>query len=263
MVKYEAQELKEIDSQTVAEAISRMAGTYRDPFVSIIGYSEALLEGISGELSAAQRADVEAILASGWQALGQLNDILDVMNLLAGELELELSTIRLQRLLDDVVRDVGRSRSKEQWALKTKIADNLPMVSADEPRLRQTLLGLIDAALRDTPSGTNVWLIAEAQADSVCLSVQDGCQVASEDDLTYFFEPSWLSRLKDNHWRRMHWQSFLAHYLVAKTGGRIWVEAVEAEGEMPAGTRVSMTIPLAKEDTAKEQIGPLVETKIQ
>jgi signal transduction histidine kinase len=256
MAKYEPESTKEVDSQEVAETILRMSASYRDPFISIIGYSEALLEGLSGKLTEAQRTDVEAIRISGWEALGQLNDILDVMLLLAKEIEYNHTLLDVGQLLQDVGRDVERSRSESTLPVKIKVEDNLPRIKGDELRLRQTLLGLVIAAIQNTPTELAVHLMAKKHDDGVLIEILDGCQVANEDDLAYFFEPCWLSRLKDKSWRRMQWQSYLAHYFVNAHKGKIWVENVEAsDGNLPAGTRVSIVMPAAKEEkeTAKDQ----------
>jgi hypothetical protein len=247
MSKYTPQTSEEFDYQAVAEAIVRMAPVYRAPFISVIGYSEAMLEGLSGKLTDTQVADVEAIRVSGWQALSQINDILDVMQIMSGEMDYEREALDVGQLLNDVARDFNRSRLGDASALKTEAAPDLPQVEGDQARLRQVLLGLIHAALPDDYSQTTIHVGATRHEEGVLLEVRDQCQVANADDLTYFFEPGWVSRLTNNHWRRMQWQSYLAHHFVNAQGGRIWVEAAPAKGELPAGTRVLFTLPAAKQ----------------
>jgi signal transduction histidine kinase len=247
MAKYEVQLSKEIDIETVAEAIIRMAGNYRDPFISIVGYSEALLEGLSGSLTPTQQTDIEAIRTSGWQALGQLNDIVDVMNLIAEEVPFEFAEINAQSLLKDVIRDVERTQTKEQAPLKTHLAEKLPKIEGDELRLRQMLLGLIGAGITNSPDQISVHLTASTDENGdLQISILDGCQVANEDDLSYFFDPAWLSRLVNNRWRRMQWQSYLAHQIVLAHKGRIWVENVDATDKQNAGTQVTIILPALK-----------------
>jgi signal transduction histidine kinase len=99
---------KEVDYQNIAETIVRMAPAYRNPFVAIIGYGEALLEGLSGQLTEAQSKDIEAVCVSGWQALGQLNDILEVMQVISGEIIYDDLPIDIQQLFRVIERDIER-----------------------------------------------------------------------------------------------------------------------------------------------------------
>ncbi len=246
MSKYEPQLPKAIDYQSIAEAIVRMAPTYRAPYVSIIGFSEALLEGLSGKLSDAQSSDVEAIRVSGWQALGHLNDVLDVMLLISGEMTYDKFPCDLNDMLRDVARDVERTRLETTRPLELTVESKPARIEADELRLRQAFLGLIGNAMVNVPSAS-VQLRSTVQDDAVLITVRDGCEVANVDDLTYFFEPGWMSKLENNRWRQMQWQSYLAHHFVTAHGGKIWVEKVPAQGDdLPAGTQVSIRLPLAK-----------------
>lgn len=248
MAKYEPQLSKEVDYHSVAEAIIRMAAVYRSPFISIIGYSEALLEGLSGELSAAQKEDIKAIQGAGWQAIGQLNDILDVMGLLTDEMEHLLGHLNMNHLLKDVVRDVNRTYTDNMPKFHAEIAEDLPTVEADELRLRQMLLGLIASGMQSSPPGAEVCLSAKGTDEGIEIRILDGCEVANVDDLSYFFEPSWLSRLQDNRWRRMQWQSYLAYRFVMAYKGRIWVEHVPSAGDKKAGTQVTIMLPKVAEN---------------
>jgi signal transduction histidine kinase len=245
MAKYEPQLPKEIDYQAIAEAIVRMAPTYRAPYVSIIGFSEALLEGLSGELSDLQKTDVDSIRVSGWQALGHLNDILDVMLLISGEIEYERHILDVNQLLKDVVRGVERTHLEPGQSLNLTPASEAVYIQGDELRLRQAMLGLIGNAMVTAPA-MPIYIIAAVKDKMVEITVRDGCQVANIDDLTYFFEPGWMSKLDSGRWRQMQWQSYLAHHFVSAHGGTIWVDTVKGEDGKVAGTAVTLALPLAE-----------------
>ncbi|NDJ85699.1 MAG: HAMP domain-containing histidine kinase [Chloroflexi bacterium] len=244
--KFAPQQPKEIDYQEIAEAIVRMAPTYRAPYVSIIGFSEALLEGLSGKLSSAQASDVESVRVSGWQALGHLNDILDVMLLISGEIKYESHLLDLNQLLSDIVRDIERTRLEANQSLKLSLPEKALHIKGDELRLRQAILGLVGNSMVSA-SGAPIFLQASQEGEDVRIAIRDGCKVANEDDLSYFFEPGWMSKLENNRWRQMQWQSYLAHHFVRAHGGKIWAEMAEEDGEMPTGTQVTLTIPIAQE----------------
>jgi K+-sensing histidine kinase KdpD len=246
---------KEVDYQNIAETIVRMAPAYRNPFVAIIGYGEALLEGLSGQLTDTQSKDIEAVCVSGWQALGQLNDILEVMQVISGEIIYDDLPIDIQQLFHDIERDIERTRSDHMKPLVLNVKDDIPNASGDEQRLRQALLGIIGNAMQCVPD-VPVRLTVSSTEEEISIQIRDGCQVANVDDLAYFFEPGWVSKLEKNRWRQMEWQSYLAHHFVVANKGKIWVEAAEAEGEgdsaLPAGTQVSISIPVSKTETSEQ-----------
>jgi signal transduction histidine kinase len=250
---------KEVDYQNIAETIVRMAPAYRNPFVAIIGYGEALLEGLSGQLTEAQSKDIEAVCVSGWQALGQLNDILEVMQIISGEIIYDDLPIDIQQLFRDIERDIERTRSDHMKPLVVDIKGDISSVSGDEQRLRQALLGIIGNAMQCVPD-VSVRLTISSNDKEVLIQIRDGCQVANVDDLAYFFEPGWVSKIENNRWRQMEWQSYLAHQFVVANKGKIWVEAAQAEGEgdstLPAGTQISISIPVSKADTTDAPATP-------
>lgn len=249
MTVYKPQHPKQIDYQSIAEAIVRMAPAYRAPFVSVIGYSEALLEGLSGELQDSQKEDVASIRVCGWEALGYLNDVLDVMLIASGEIEYRIETLNMHQLIKDIVRDIERAHHTESKRLEVILdIDNTIDVRLDQMRLRQALLGLIGNSLT-TVEDAKVQLTVTVSDEHVMLMLRDACHVASEDDYTYFFEPSWVSRLESNHWRQMQWQSYLTDQFVQAFGGEVWVSAIEANNEYPAGTQVTLQLPIAKDQT--------------
>lgn len=248
--KYEPQLPQSIEPEEIAETIVRLAASYRAPYVAIIGFSEALLEGLSGALNPAQTADVQSIRTSGWQALGNLNDILDVMLILSDQIEYERLSVDLSQLARDVVRDVERTRPEGSQPLQAELLTAPVYIEGDEARLRQALLGLIANTMVSMPK-VPVQLKVTLETDYLHIVIRDGCAAANNDDLTYFFEAGWVSKMQNGRWRQMQWQSYLAHHFVAAHHGQIWVEPVEAEGEMPAGTQIVMRLPIAKEDKSQ------------
>lgn len=246
MNSYKPRHSKQIDYQAIAEAIVRMAPAYRAPYVSVIGYSEALLEGLSGELQETQREDVAAIRVCGWEALGHLNDILDVMLLVSGEIEYNLQTLKAQQIVGDVLRDLQRTHQNATDRVVTKVKlDDDARIKVDELRLRQVLLGLVGNALVTVEAG-KVALHVSNGDDYLLLRIRDACEVASEDDYTYFFEPSWVSRLESGHWRQMQWQTYLADQFVRAFGGEVAVRPAPADETYPAGTEITLQLPLAR-----------------
>lgn len=245
MHKFKPNLSSDFDHEDIAAAIVRMAAPYRSPYISIIGYSEALLEGISGELNEAQRDDVEAIRISGWEALGHLNDVLDVMLLVSHEIEYEKAPITVKTLIDAVMNDIQRTHHVESSTQIQAVIDTDDdlNIEGDQARLRQVILGLVQNALLTLPQAP-IQIQTKRNGDKVEISIRDSCHVQNDDDYSYFFDAGWVSKLENNRWRSMQWQSYLAHHFIHAHNGEIWVSRAEAEDNLPIGTLVSISLPI-------------------
>jgi hypothetical protein len=130
-----------------------MSHELRTPLSAILGFSDLLLEGASGELSPGQREDVQEIATAGRGLLDVLNDILDLSRIEAGRMRLELRPVRLEALLGDVasaLRPLALSKSLE---LRLAVVGGDPPVMADPLRIRQVVTNLVSNAVKFTHAG--------------------------------------------------------------------------------------------------------------
>jgi signal transduction histidine kinase len=136
-----------------------------------VGYSE-LLESM-GDLPERSRQHAGAIRVAAGQLAASIDDVLDMAQIDAGEMELSLGDVRLRDLFSDAV---GRHRPRIEGrgaSLKAMATANLPMLRADARRLGQAIDHLLDNAARSVSEGGAVILKAEANATEVRIRVED------------------------------------------------------------------------------------------
>ena len=80
---------------------------------AIIGFSQVLREGISGEINAKQEEYLEDILTSANHLLALINDVLDLSKVEAGQLELQVAPFSLQDALGRGVSMVRERATKD------------------------------------------------------------------------------------------------------------------------------------------------------
>ena len=149
--------LKELD-RLKSTFLATMSHELRTPLTSIIGYSEMLANGMGGPITALQREFVDTIRARGDHLLELIVSLLDVAKLEQDQITLHRAPLAPRKLADDVLRTVSPAAAKKGIKLERRIADDLPVVRADEARLRQVLLNLMDNAVKFTPKGGRVTL---------------------------------------------------------------------------------------------------------
>src|SRR3954462_6748964 len=102
----------EVASAHKSEFLASMSHELRTPLNAVIGFSDALLERMVGELNERQEDYVRDIRDSGHHLLEQINEILDLSKVEAGRMELELDAVPLDELLENGVAMV-RGRAAE------------------------------------------------------------------------------------------------------------------------------------------------------
>lgn len=214
----------------------------RTPLTAVIGFAEELDDGSAGPLHPLQRRYVTNILSSARHLLGLINDLLDLSKIEAGRMTLHPTDIDLQPLMHSVVNMVDGMAHLQGIALAFDTPSGLS-VRADRERLRQVLLNLVANALKFTPQGGSVTIVAERIGSEARLAVIDtGIGIAPEDLDRIFREfeqvDSSLTRRRDGTGLGLP----LSKRLVELMGGRIGAESQPGEG-----SRFWFTLPLKEE----------------
>jgi signal transduction histidine kinase len=80
-----------------SEFLASMSHELRTPLNAIIGFSEALKDGLVGELQPDQLDYATEVYQSGRHLLSLINDILDLSKIEAGKMELDVETVESPR----------------------------------------------------------------------------------------------------------------------------------------------------------------------
>ena len=180
------EELTHLD-QLKSDFMATMSHELRTPLTSIIGYSDMLLSGMTGELNEKQSAFVDSILKGGEALLGLINDILDLTKIEAGRLELNREAVDLRAALLGVLPVVKPRAQDKRIRLSTFLPTDLPLVWADPGKLNQILLNLITNGIKYTHENGTVSVEARPLDDQVEIWVNDtGIGIAKEDQAKVF-----------------------------------------------------------------------------
>ncbi|MGB2614939.1 MAG: ATP-binding protein [Phycisphaerae bacterium] len=225
-------------NQLKSQFLANMGHELRTPLGAIIGFAEAIRDGVAGEPSAEQREFAEDIARAGRQLLELINNLLDLSRFEAGAMVLSLQPCDLGGLAEDVVRIVRGLARQKGVTLETDIVPRPLELTADPLKLKQILYNLLSNSVKFTDAGGRVTVWARSERQFIRIRVSDtGIGIAPEDQVAVFEE----FRQADPSLRREHEGSGLGLALVKRLVGLHGGE-VTIESELGKGTTFIVTL---------------------
>ncbi|MGO9015655.1 MAG: response regulator [Dissulfurispiraceae bacterium] len=256
--------------------ISTISHELRTPLNSILGFSELLLQEVSGPLTDRQKRHINNIYSSGTHLLQLINNVLDIAKIESGKIDLHYESFLLIHILSEV-EDVIRSltdKKRQTLLIKT---DNIPFILADRVKFKQILYNLLSNAVKFTPEGGNITLDATAtnagnlpsqvrdltdfseKTTFLKLSVTDSGIGIKREDLDRIF--SEFEQVDSSLSRRYEGTGLglaLTKRLIELHGGEIFVESEEGKGStftivMPLADTLDVEEPLPVHECAEKE----------
>lgn len=167
-----------------------------------------------------------------------IRDLLDIGAIERGCLQLERRAIAPGELVREAVCGVRELAERRDIALQLTIPAELPQVEVDPDRILQVLGNLFDNALRFTPVGGQIHVIASAHARSVKLRIVDNGPGIPVDELPHVFD-RFFHRARSRGGGNGLGLA-ISKSLIEAHGGRIWIRNMD-----PHGAAFCLTLPLA------------------
>jgi hypothetical protein len=161
----EAQRLKK-------DFVGNVSYELRTPLTTIIGYSE-LLDFQGETLPTQARSHVASVRTAATQLARSIDDVLDMAQIDAGEMALDLGDVAVRDLLDNVASRFSREAADAGVSVELVCEDSVGLIRADSHRLAQVLDHLMENALRQSPKGQTVTLAARRAASEITIQIQD------------------------------------------------------------------------------------------
>jgi two-component system sensor histidine kinase KdpD len=219
-----------------AELLASVSHELRTPLGFIKGYTTSLLRKAVTWEPEEQREFLEIIDEETDHLTEMVDGILDVARARAGRLELRLDSVDLEQV---VRRSLERMSSTLEQRDVRLIADGSATVAADDVRLQQVVVNLLQNAAKYSPEATPIELRLDIRDGMARLAVLDRGVGVSAADTARIFEPFY--RVQDRRTARVGGAGLglaICRAIVDGHGGRIW-----AEPRAGGGSRFCFSLP--------------------
>jgi two-component system, NtrC family, sensor kinase len=226
-------------SKNKSDFLANMSHELRTPLNAVIGFSEVLLEKMFGDVNERQAEYLRDISTSGKHLLALVNDILDLSKVEAGKMELQPSVFSVAETVESGTMIIRERATRRRIALTTDVDPDLPLVSADERKVKQVLFNLLSNAVKFTPEGGAIDVRARRLDGEIHVSVQDTGPGIAPEDQARIFEEFLQTRTGATTEGSTGLGLTLAKRFMELHGGRLWVVS-----ELGKGSTFTFALPV-------------------
>ena len=213
----------------------------RSPLTVISGVINFFTSGRLGDLTPEQKNMVAMMERNAQNLIELVNDLLDASKLESGTLRLDLTSVDVRALADELRESMEPLAREKGITIEELIPDDLPPLRADRAKLRRVLVNLVSNAVKFTPRGGRVELRAEREGGMVRVCVTDTGVGIAPEDLDRLFDKYEQARSRATRSEKGTGLGLsITRQIVELHGGKITVRS-----EVGKGSTFSFTIPAA------------------
>lgn len=230
--------LRQLDKQK-SEFVSIASHQLRSPLSVVVGYSSLLMEQSFGKIPATVRMPLERIFESARIMAIEIDDFLNITRLEQGNMKYQFAQCDLAGLAERLVKDFSFTASEKGLDLTCHRPEGEVMAWADEVKIRQVLVNLIDNAIRYTLKGYVSVRISYKDQNTVMIVVEDsGIGIPKIDQERLFNK---FMRASNANTQSVHGTGlglYLVREMILAHQGTIEIRSEEGEG-----TTCTITLP--------------------
>ncbi len=219
--------LKELD-RAKSNFLNIVSHELKTPLTAITAHLE-VIDDLKSNLGRQELSSFDAIVRNSRQLRMLIENILEISRIESNKFELNLSDVDVGAIISGVVKNLGILAERKGIKLVARIK-KLPMLRADEARLREILNNMVSNAIKFTEKG-EVVVSASRKKDNVLIRVSDSGIGIPKDKIGKLFTKFY--QVDETLSRRYGGTGLglsITKQLVELQHGKIWVESTEGKG---------------------------------
>lgn len=179
----------ETANQAKSQFLANMSHELRTPLNAILGFTQLLLRNESLTPQTQQRY-LDTISRSGEHLLALINNVLEMSKIEAGRITVHATHFDLYALLDTLQQMMRLKAEAKGLQLRFDRSSNVPQfVLADEAKLRQILINLLNNAIKFTQTGSVTLQVKRGGTGFLQFAVADTGVGIAPAEIDRLFEP--------------------------------------------------------------------------
>lgn len=231
--------LKKID-QMKSDFVSMVSHEIRSPMNSLLMQLKIILDGLAGEVTDKQREILERASGKVLNLNNLVTELLDLSRIESGLIAHEKEQVDMAAMLRDQQSFHSPYAMEKKITIQLDCPAQLPVILANRQNMEEVLANLITNAIKYSPEGATVSLLAVAENEYLKMVVSDTGYGIGADDLAKVFTRFY--RVKDSNTRNIHGTGLglaIVKSIVESHHGKITVAS-----EPGKGTTFTVLLPL-------------------
>lgn len=232
--------LLELDKMK-SEFLGIVSHDFRSPLSSIMLAGRALLKNDAVQEQPRVKEYLQLIVAQASRLSQLAEDTLSITKLESGHLSYHFKIVNIERLVQDAVQMVKFSA---KHTFDCVIDPNALFIKGDQSKLRQVIQNLVNNAVKYSPRGGKVRIVADEHgADEILIAVSDeGIGIPQEQMGKLFAKFSRAESAESKEIKGAGLGLWICREVVQAHGGKIWIESAVGKG-----TTIKLTLSRATE----------------
>ena len=179
------------EADRLPQLLGKVSHEIRTPLNAILGFAEVMMDERFGPLGNPRYRDyLKDIHASGSQVMALVEDLLDLSRIEAGQLDLDVAAVDVNRIVTETVAQMQPEAHRERVIMRTSLGGRIPPVLADERSARQIVRNLLSNAVKfNEPGGQVIVSTALGDSGAVLLRVRDTGVGMTDEEIAAALEP--------------------------------------------------------------------------
>ena len=184
--------LRDVTQQCIAresheQFLASATHELRTPLTNIRAYTESLLT--QQEATQEQQKEFYNVIHTEAARLGRLlNELLDIQQLEAGSMTIQANQFEIQRMVAEIQDHLNPLLAEQDQKFVCRIAPDLTSIEADKEKVTSCLINLLGNAIKYTPQGGEIRLLAERIDTWIEITVVDTGIGIAEEELPRIFD---------------------------------------------------------------------------